>query len=127
MLKPIEVGQIIYSSTANRFLETEDGLTKERVTKVNGSSFYTQYYNERTKEWSTSESRYSRKTWKSYNSYSMYTSTAYETEAEYWNLVNRRKLNKAKREAAEMFLREASISDIDKMLKIFHIPIEQPR
>ena len=83
-MKNVEVGQKVYVRQYLAFRESKPSISEETVIRVNGTSFYTK------QEGFDSEHKLSRKDWTGRSGFGVHYK-AYETESEYWNLVEQRK------------------------------------
>lgn len=108
----IEVGQTIYVNAQTMFLPSKPNLDEYVVTKVNTRSFYAH------KKGSDYERRFDKRTWQHESLGELY--QAYETEKEYWDLVELAKEKKALRENISRSLPELNIKQLRKIYQIIN-------
>ncbi|AUO14771.2 hypothetical protein [Priestia megaterium] len=112
-LKSIEVGQVVYVATSNRFMIGEEKLYEYIVTKVNGTSFYA-----RGKDFKHDQ-KFSRKTWTDDGGFG-FVSKAYETKEQYYRIVELRKERERLKVSIQNSLGKLNISklrEIDELIQ----------
>lgn len=107
-MKPVEIGQVVHISTSGMFLDDGPKLSQDVVVKLNNSSFYTCPINEPECRFPT---RYDRKRW-AHNTGFGYTQKAYETEEEYWNMIELRNEKDALQKSLTTDIKGLSLTEL---------------